>query len=113
DPFRSGAPDQRRYCIDDQPKTILGFLDFVKCPLQFLLGFVLLGDIHMRTDDFDHVTVAVYDRMSDGMYALCRAVRKRYAKVNFEVRLVANGPRHQFNNPPPVLRENTLLKGLG
>jgi len=49
-PLWSGAPDQRRNCVDDQSKAIFGFLDFVKSLLQRLLCSVLLGDIHMRTN---------------------------------------------------------------
>ena len=48
DSVRSGSPDQRRDCVDDQSKPILGLLDFVKGFLQRLPCEVLLGDIDMR-----------------------------------------------------------------
>ena len=46
---QSGAPDQRRDCVDDQSKPILGLLDFVKGFLQRLPCEVLLGDIDTCT----------------------------------------------------------------
>ena len=91
DPVRSGAPDQRRDCVDDQSKAIFGFLDFVKGLLQRLLCSVLLGDIDMRPDQFDHFTVATDDRMPHGMHVLCRTVRKSDAKIDFEVRFLPDG----------------------
>ena len=56
DSVRSGAPDQRRDCVDDQSKPILGLLDFVKGFLQRLPCEVLLGDIDMRTYQLGHVS---------------------------------------------------------
>ncbi len=111
-PFRSGAPDKRRDCIDDQSKAILGFLDFVKGLLQRLVCEVLLGDIDVRTNQFDHFTVATDERMSHRMYVSCRTVRKIYAKIDFKVRFLSHClPRH-FDNQAPVFEENTILEGL-
>jgi hypothetical protein len=56
DTVRSGAPDQRRDCVDDQSKPVLGLLDFAKGFLQRLPCEVLLGDIDMRTYQLGHVS---------------------------------------------------------
>src|ERR1700730_17201719 len=56
DSVRSGAPDQRRDCVDAQSKPILGLLDFVKGFLQRLPCEVLLGDIDMRIYQLGHVS---------------------------------------------------------
>src|SRR6266478_7059023 len=112
DPFRSSAPDQRRDCVDDQSKAILGFLDFVKSFLQRLLGEVLLGDINVRTNQLEHFTVFTDERMSHRMYVSCRTVRKIYPKIDFKVRFLSHRlPRH-FDNQVPVFGENTILEGL-
>ncbi len=66
----------------------------------------------MRTDYFDHVTVATYDGVPHGTYALCRSVRKSYPEINFEVHLVPDGPGHHFNNPAPVFGKNAIPERL-
>ena len=111
-PLGSGTPDQRRDCVDDQSKAIFGFLDFVESLLQFLLGFVLLGDIQMRTDQFDHFALAVDDRMPHGMYALDRSVGKSYPKINFKGRFLSDRAGRRFDVADPVFRNNTIPEGL-
>ena len=107
-PVWSGAPDQRRDRVDDQSKPILGLLDFVKRLLQRLLCKVLLGDIDMRSNQFDHFTVVTDDRMPDGMHISDRTVRKNDAVVAFEVRFHSDSLPHRFDNPVPVLVVNTI-----
>src|SRR6202045_1586828 len=99
---RSSAPDQRRDCIGDQSKPVFRSLDFIKRPLQLLPCFVLLGDIHVRTDQLDHIPLAVDDWMSDGMHAPHRSVRTNYPKIDFEIRFLPDCPLRYLGNPRPV-----------
>src|SRR5882757_6711715 len=111
DSLRSGAPDQRRDGVDHQLKAIFGLLDLVEGPLQFLVCFVLLGDIEMRADQFDHFAVAIDDGVPNGMYTPCRSVRKGYPKINFEVCFLLDSSGRRFDIAIPVFRENTIPEG--
>jgi hypothetical protein len=64
----------------------------------------------MRTDHFDHIAIAVQDRMPHGMYASCRAVRKSYSKINFDMRFFSDSLGLRFDNPAQIFGENTLGK---
>jgi hypothetical protein len=111
-PLGSGTPDQRRDCVDDQSKVIFGFLDFVKGLLQRRLRGVLPGDVNMRTNQFNHITVATDDRMPHGMYVFYRTIRKSYSEINFEVYFLSDSLLCHFDHPLPVFGENAILEGL-
>src|ERR1700742_4839451 len=66
----------------------------------------------MRTDYFDHVTVAAYDGVPHGSHALCPSARKSYPKINFEIHFVPDGTEHHFANPAPVFGNNTIPECL-
>src|ERR1700704_103567 len=100
--IRSCPPDQRRDLVDNQSKAIFGFLDFVKSLLQRLLCSVLLSDIHMRTNQFDHIAVAIDDGMPHGMYAFYRAIRHNYPEVHLEMSFFPDSLLRDFDYPASV-----------
>jgi len=51
---------------------------------------VLLGDIHRRTDQFNHITGSIHYRVSDHMNVLGRAVWQQKPVVGLEVGPVPN-----------------------
>jgi hypothetical protein len=71
---------------------------------------VLLGDIDMSADYFDHVTVATQDRMTHGMHTFCRSIRETDSKINFEVCFLPDRLRYHFENSTPVFRKNPIMK---
>ena len=108
----SRAPDQRRDCIDYQSEPVFRFLDFVKGLLQGQLCHVLLSDIHVRTDQLKHFTLAPEERMSYGMDVFCRTIGKSYSKIDFKVRFFPDSLPSDFHNPVPIFRKNTIPEGL-
>ena len=47
------APDHARDRVDDEPKPVLGSLDFVESAFQRRSRLVLLGNVHHRSDELD------------------------------------------------------------
>ena len=78
--------------------------------MQLLVDEVLLGDVNMRTDQLLHFAVSTQEWMSNRMDVSDRSVRQRYAKIDFEVSFLSNGLPCHFNDPFPVLGDDTIME---
>jgi len=81
-------------------------------PATISNGGVLIGDIQMRTNQFNRIAVAVDDRVSDRMYVLYPSVRQHYPKFDFEIHLLFNSSSRRFDIRAPVVGVNTIPEGL-
>src|SRR5580704_4592170 len=66
-------------------------LYLLKGSLQSRSRFVLLADIHRRTDEFNDITRSIHYRVSDHMNVLGRAVWQKKPIVGLKVGPVPNG----------------------
>src|SRR5580704_19034013 len=66
-------------------------LYLLKGSLQSRSRFVLLADIHRRTDEFNDITGSIHYRVSDHMNVLGRAVWQKKPVVGLKVDPVPNG----------------------
>jgi hypothetical protein len=80
--------------------------------LQRFLCCVLLGDVHMRTDQLGDVAVAVDDRVPDGAHTLDRSIRKYNPEKDFESPFLPNRSRRRLDIACPVFRMNAVPERL-
>src|SRR6266849_4891587 len=87
-PVGSGAPHQGRDGIDDQPKAILGFLDFFESLFQCLLCSIFSRNISNGPNKLD-ATRRASRGASHGMDIFHRAVRHHQSVFMVEILSVA------------------------
>src|ERR1700677_756027 len=103
-PIRAEHVNKTDDGVGHPPKLCLLRLYLLKRSLQSRSRFVLLGDIHHRSDKFYEVVFRIDDRMSDRMEELDSSVGKNNAVVRFIVCFLDFGPFEEFLNAFRVLR---------
>ena len=71
--------------VAERVLRLVGRADLIDRPLQPLVGFKLVGDVHVRTDQLGRIAVTIDDRMPYGVHAPYRSVRKNYPKIHLEI----------------------------
>src|ERR1700730_18510046 len=111
--IRAGLPQPVGGCFGIVAKALLALTQRNNGLFQLFPCRVLRGDIHVRTDEFADLAVAIEDRMRHGMYALDGSIRENDPKVEFD--FSALPPRRLPHHPAELLqvfRGDTSLDGL-
>src|ERR1700688_3003705 len=106
--------------VGHPPKLCFLRLYFLKRSLQSRSRFVLLGDIHRRTDYFNDITRSIHYRVSDHVNVLGRAVWQNKPIVDLKVASVSNGlldhrsvTKHVLRVQPPAYLDLGWWRGTG
>src|SRR5258708_696663 len=103
-PIRAQHIDITGDGVGHPPKLCFLRLYLLERSLESRSRFVLLGDIHRRTDQFNDITRSIHYGVSDHMNVLDRAVWQRKPIVDLKVSSVPNGSLDHRRVIPRVLR---------
>src|SRR5467141_5356477 len=76
--------------------------------LPFLLGALLLRDVHDGADEFDQLAGGIQHRMRENAHVAPRAVRQHQAILDLEVRLLPHRSLDRLGKSGPVLGVDAL-----